>query len=92
MRKHKKLRQQQEELLQQEVSSSYSDEEASFSGLYVFGEVVERTKRTLPNTTTEVVTYTKTTKAVVITLTNMCSLRNKNVDMIAEHMSKFPFL
>ena len=58
MRKHKKLRQQQEELLQQEVSSSYSDEEASFSGLYVFGEVVERTKRTLPNTTTEVVTYT----------------------------------
>ena len=63
MRKRKRLRLQQEseEMLQGEnssFSSSYSDEEETFSGLFVFGEVVERTKRTIPNTTTEVVTYT----------------------------------
>ena len=52
MRKRKKLKLQQEEMLEN------SSEEETFSGLYVFGEVVERTKRTIPNTTTEVVTYT----------------------------------
>ena len=40
------------------VSSSNSDERETFSGLFVFGEVVDRTKRTIPNTSTEVVTYT----------------------------------
>lgn len=59
MRKRKRLRLQQEsEEMLQEEGSSYSDEEETFSGLFVFGDVVERTKRTLPNTTTEVVTYT----------------------------------
>lgn len=59
MRKRKRLRLQQEsEDMLQEESSSNSDEEETFSGLFVFGEVVERTKRTIPNTTTEVVTYT----------------------------------
>ena len=67
MRKRKRLKmlaeEQEQALLHQgsqeaATSSSNSDEEETFSGLFVFGEVVDRTKRTIPNTSTEVVTYT----------------------------------
>ena len=66
MRKRKRLKMLAEEqvLLNQEAqastafSSSNSDEAETFSGLFVFGEVIDRTKRMIPNTSTEVVTYT----------------------------------
>ena len=53
MRKRKKIKLQSEEILHQETEQ---DDEA-LSGLYLFGEVIDRSKRTIPQTSTEVVTY-----------------------------------
>ena len=56
MRKRKKLKLQQlqEEPEQQNIQI---DDDEVLSGLYLFGEVIDRSKRTIPQTSIEVVTY-----------------------------------
>ena len=57
MRKRKKIKLQQE--AEQHIAEEilHQDDEEVLSGLYLFGEVVDRSKRTIPQTSTEVVTY-----------------------------------
>ena len=57
MRKRKKIKLQQE--AEQHIAEEilHQDDEEVLSGLYLFGDVVDRSKRTIPQTSTEVVTY-----------------------------------
>ena len=57
MRKRKKIKlhQEAEQHIAEEIL--HQDDEEVLSGLYLFGEVVDRSKRTIPQTSTEVVTY-----------------------------------
>ena len=53
MRKRKRIKAQQEA----EQHEDFLQDDEVISGLYLFGEVVDRSKRTIPQTSTEVVTY-----------------------------------
>ena len=53
MRKRKKIKAQAE----QSEEILHDDDDEALSGLYIFGEVIDRSKRTIPQTSTEVVTY-----------------------------------
>ena len=57
MRKRKKLKLQQE--AEQHIAEEVlrQDDDEVLSGLYLFGEVIDRSKKTIPQTSTEVVTY-----------------------------------
>ena len=55
MLRHKKLKLQQEDE-QQALLQQQNDHEETLSGLYLFGDVVDRSKRTISQTSIEVVT------------------------------------
>ena len=57
MRKRKKIKLQQE--AEQHITDEvlHQDDDEVLSGLYLFGEVIDRSKKTIPQTSTEVVTY-----------------------------------
>ena len=57
MRKRKKIKLQQE--AEQHLANEvlHQDDDEILSGLYLFGEVIDRSKKTIPQTSTEVVTY-----------------------------------